>query len=237
MNNELQNLLKSAINDFNDSGLYNDAFLTKAHQIYNSFACYSCPLPSSEHPYLLGVVFSYFARYYKDNIDKYTSIIENALFCFLKVIYDKTEFKVERQSAAIRLLLLIDSHDWVMKGILRKFYDKHCDVLFNIPQSHGSVFRSLMSMDNPWIIEEDMLKCIGNICIGLTTSNTTYSEISAIEMKSFNELKAKDAYNDSWGHLIEIPLNKFFKMFYAHITDIINTPYERRITHLYYNSL
>lgn len=235
MNNELQNLLRSAINDFNDSGLYNDAFLTKAHQIYNSFAYYSCPLPFSEHPYLLGVVFSYFARYYKDDIDKYTSIIENALFCFLRVIYD-TEFKVDRQSAAIRLLLLIDSHDWVMKGILRNFYDKNCDVLFNIPQSHGSIFRSLMSIDDPWIIEEDMLKCIGNICIDLTTSNTIHSEISAIEMKSFNELKTKDAYNAHRGHLIEVPLNKFFKMFYTHITDIINTPYERRITHLYYNS-
>ena len=234
MNNELQNILQSTINDFNDSGLYSDAFLTKAHQIYNSFAYYSCPLPSSEHPYLLGVVFSHFALYYKDDIDKYTSIIENALFCFLRVIYD-TEFKAERQSAAIRLLLLIDGHDWVMKGILRKFYDKHCDILFNIPQSHGSVFRSLMSMDNPWIIEEDMLKCIGSICIELTASKSTYSEISAIEMKSFDELKEK--YNSRWGHLIEVPLNKFFKMFYEHITEIINTPYERRITHLFYNSL
>ena len=237
MNNELQNLLKSAINDFNNNGLYNDNFLTKAHQIYNSFAYYSCPLPSSEHPYLLGIVFSNFARYYKEDIDKYTSIIENALFCFLRVIYDKTESKVERQSAAIRLLLLIDSHDWVMKGILRKFYDKSCDVLFNIPQTHGSIFRSLMSMDNPWIIEEDMLKCIGNICLELTESSNTHAELSATEMNTFNQIKRKDAYNDQWGHLIEVPLNKFFKMFYNHITNIVNTPYERRITHLYYNSL
>ena len=185
---------------------------------------------------MLGVVFSHFALYYKDDIDKYTSIIENALFCFLRVIYD-TEFKAERQSAAIRLLLLIDGHDWVMKGILRKFYEKHCDMLFNIPLSHGSVFRSLMSMDDPWIIEEDMLKCIGSICVELTASKSTYPEISAIEMKSFNGLKGKDIYNNPWGHLIEVPLNKFFKMFYSHITEIVNTPYERRITHLYYNSL
>ena len=82
MNNELQNILQSTINDFNDSGLYSDAFLTKAHQIYNSFAYYSCPLPSSEHPYLLGVVFSHFARYYKEDFDKYTSIIEKYVIRF-----------------------------------------------------------------------------------------------------------------------------------------------------------
>lgn len=232
MSTEFQNLLKSAIDDYSDRGLYDKAFLTKVHQIYNAFAHYPCPLPSAEHPYSLGIVFSYFCEYYKNDIDKYTSIIENALFCFFRVI-NESEFTIEKQSATIRLLLLIDKNDWVMKGIMKKFYMRYCDTLYGMPLE---IHKLLHDSFEPWTFETDLLSRLGERCIEIASSDTAHSVLSQQEMQKFNELKTGEKYV-SYFPLIKISTEELFRLFNDFINEFIRTPYERRITHLYYNSL
>ena len=230
MNKELQNILISAIKDYNERGLYDVTFLSKAHKIYNEFAYFSCPLPLSDHPYLLGIVFSYFSEYYKNDIDTYTSIIENALFCFFRVIKEN-EFQMERQSAAIRLLLLIDRNDWVMKGITRKFYTKNCEVLFGMPFDLHQIFeyRGL----GQWVVEGDILRILGHQCTLIADSNSSHVSISETDMRDYHKLLNENKYRGDWP-LVKISTEQLFEMYDDFIRDFINTPYERRITQLIY---
>lgn len=125
--------LLSIIKDFESGGLENPEFLKKAHTIYNGYATYPSSLPDAENPYLLGIVFSHFAKYYQQNIDYYASILENALFCFIKVIKNSEASRSERHCAAISMLLLIDNNEWAMKGIAHKFFEKKCQQLYGSP--------------------------------------------------------------------------------------------------------
>lgn len=222
-------LLISAIRDYENGGLQNRDFLQKAHKIYNSFAAYPCSLPDAEHPYLLGIIFSAFAKYYADNIDYYTSIMENALFCYSNVIR-KSESCSERQCAAIRTLLLIDDNEWVMKGIAHTFYEKKCMQLYGQPLMMQNILAQGMER---WTFEIDILKNIGSYCIELSSSDDKHSFISATEMKCFNYIMRSGKYEVEWP-LVSIPAERVFYLFTEFLGEFIRTPYERRITSLRY---
>lgn len=222
-------LLVSAISDYENGGLQNRGFLQKAHKIYNSFAAYPCSLPNAEHPYLLGIIFSAFAKYYADNIDYYTSIMENALFCYSKVM-KTSESCSERQCAAIRMLLLIDDNERVMKGIAHRFYEKKCLELYGQPLM---MQRMLAQGMDPWTFEIDILKHIGNYCIEESSPNDKHSFISATEIKCFNNIKKTGKYEVEWP-LVSVPAERVFLLFFEFVGEYIRTPYERRITNLRY---
>lgn len=221
---ELNEFLKSAITDYDN--LVETDFLNKAHQIYNAYATYPCPLPKAEHPYLLGIVFSKFAKYYAKDINIYTSIIENALFCYIKVIKNSESIS-ERQCAAIRMILLIDDNEWVMKGIARKFCEKHRQELFGFP-----------FYDETYDYERDILKSIEKYCNKCSSTTCKQSYISHAEMQHFLSIKKSldipfDLFKNPT-RLTKYP-NQVFELFSEHITDIINTLYLRRITALLNN--
>lgn len=221
--------LLSAIHDYENGGLGNEDFLKKAHAIYNEYATYSCSLPDAENPYLLGIVFSAFAKYYAENIDYYASIMENALFCFGKVM--KTSESVsERQCAAIRMLLLIDENDWVMKGIVHKFFEQRNFELYRQPLLVQKISAQGMA---PWTYEVDILTHIGNYCINESRSCGTQSSISSEEMARFNSIRKGDKYHVRWP-LVRVPIKQVFDLFQDFISDYVNTPYERRVTQLRY---
>ena len=146
----VEDFLVSTIHDYENGGLKNGEFLKKAHGIYNSYANFSCSLPSAEHPYLLGIVFAGFAKYYARNINCYASIIENALFCFSTVMKE-SESCSERQCAAIRMLLLIDDNNEVMRGIAHKFYQKNYQELYGHPFAGSQFISRVMGSGNRYI--------------------------------------------------------------------------------------
>lgn len=205
----------------------NRKFLSLAHEVYNEYATYPCSLPTATHPYLLGMVFSEFACSYSEDINTYTSIMENALFCFFRVIKTSTSVS-ERQCAAIRMLLLIDNHDWVMKGITRKFRDKYSQRLYGQP----SIIIQMMSQSMaPWIYEEDILRMLGAYCIYKSESDEKHSSISHSEMQQFCQIKQSGKYEVRWP-LVSISMDNVFNLYYHHILEIVNSPFERRITKL-----
>lgn len=227
---ELKNLLVSAINNYNNGGLRNEEFVRDAHVIYNAYADYWCSLPTAEYPYLLGIVFAGFAKYYKGNIDYYTSIMENALFCFSKCIKNSASIG-ERQCAAIRLLLLIDSNDWVMKGIVHKFYEKRSMELYGAPLFVQQITASKLE---PWTFESDILRIIGYYCLQAADSKTVHSSITSSEMEVFNHIKSKGKYDGRYP-LVNISPEQLFNLFFEFITEYVKTPYDRRVTQLCYN--
>lgn len=223
--------LLSTINDFENGGLESPEFLKKAHSIYNEYATFPNPLPNAETPYLLGIVFSYFAKYYKRNIDYYASILENALFCFIRVIKDTNVGRSEHQCAAIRMLLLIDDNEWAMKGIAHKFYEKNCQQLYGSPLMVQQMIAQGME---PWTFEIDLLKNLGSFCIKESSSGNHQSSISALDMERFSVIKRKGKYSTQWP-LVRVPSKRVFELFAEFISEYVDTPYERRITPLYYD--
>lgn len=230
VDNSYEEMLRSAIRNYYDGGLNNENFVKDAHRIYNEYVGFPCSLPQAEHHYLLGIIFSGFARYYEDNIDYYTCIMENALYCFFKVINESTS-QSERQCAAIRMLLLIDGNDWVMKGITRKFRDKHCQKLYGQPLMHIQIISQGLS--TPWDYENDILRIIGCVCLEMFGSSKT-SFISHGEMMLFDRIKSSGKYTHSMWGLANMPDESVFQLYYEFITEYINTPYERRLTQLVY---
>lgn len=228
MNNKF---LLSTISDFENGGLENPEFLRKAHLTYNKYANDSCSLPDAENPYLLGTIFSYFAKYYQQNIDYYTSILENALFCFIKVIKNTNISCSEHQYAAIRMLLLINDNEWAMKGIAHQFYKKKCEQLYDSPLIIQQMLAQGM---DPWTYETDLLKNLGFYCIEQSDSDNRHSFISASDMKRFSILKNNGKYSIDWT-LVCVSYERVFELFAEFISEYIHTPYERRITHLHYN--
>lgn len=221
---DFENLLVSTINDYNNGGLENEEFKKKAHEIYNSYANYSCSLPRTKYPYLLGIVFAGFAKYYKGNIDYYTSIMENALYCFAKCMKDSDSLS-ERQCAAMRLLLLIDDNDWVMKGIAHKFFEKRCQELYNSPSIVQQIIASKME---PWTFETDILVNLGNYCLEQSDAESVHSSISSSEMNNL-----MDKYNVRFP-LVQVSPKQVFELFFDFILEYVSTPYERRVTMLRY---
>lgn len=221
--------LISTIRDYEKGGLKNEDFLKKAHSIYNEYATYPSPLPNAENPYLLGCIFSAFAQYYSNNIDYYTCIIENALFCFCKVIKESAS-TIEKQCAAIRMLLLIDDNNWVMKGIVHKFYEKRCYELYGQPLM---VQQMLSQGMEPWTFETDILKHIACYCINESDSDCEHACISSIEMQHFNNIIQSNKYNIRFP-LVNVSADQVFDLLFRFIKDYIETPYERRITQLHY---
>ena len=227
----MEERLKSAIRNLDNGGLGNETFVREAHEIYNEYVSFPSSLPQAEHHYLLGIVFSGFVRYYEDNIDYYTCIMENALFCFFKVI-NESPSQSERQCAAIRMLLLIDENDWVMKGITRKFRDKYCQELYGVSLMHIQIMSQGLS--TPWDYEDDILRIIGCVCVDLSSSFSKKSSISHSEMMRFNRIKSSDKYTYSMWGLAKISEEKVFQLYDDFITENVNTPYDRRMTRLVY---
>ncbi|MDO4165297.1 MAG: hypothetical protein Q4D56_13085 [Bacteroides sp.] len=225
-----QEILSSAIQDYEKGGLLNEAFLSKAHSIYNEYATFPSPLPNAEHPYLLGIVFSYFAKYYSKNIDYYTCIMENALFCFFKVMSTSLS-QSECQCAAMRVLLLIEDNDWVMKGIAHKFYEQRCQELYGQPLMVQSFLARGME---PWTFETDILRQIGYYCIKKSSSDGKQSMISSSDTERFKSIVKSGKYNVTWP-LVTVSPDRVYELFFKFISGYIGTPYERRITQLRYN--
>lgn len=228
---ELKDFLEAAINDFDNGGLKNKDFLSKAHQIYNAYANYSCGLPRAEHPYLHGIVFADFAKYYSHDINYYTSIAENALYCFSKVMR-KSESVSERQCAAIRMLLFIDDNDWVMKGIAHFFIEKKCQELYG---QQLLVHKMLAERMDPWVYETDILKNIGTYCLEQSSSCNHHSFISSEEMKSYDAIKNSSKYQRGVWTLARVSIERVFEMFSDFLKEFVSTPYERRVTMLRYS--
>ena len=222
-----KNLLTSAIKDYENGGLENKDFIKKAHSIYNTYACIPCNLPQAEHLYLHGIVFSYFAKYYSNNINYYGSILENALFCFDKVMRTSTS-QSEQQCAAIRMLLLIEDNDWAMKGLAHKFYEKDCQELYGSPLMVQQIIARGMA---PWTFEVDLLLNIGNYCIKRSGSQDKHSFISSSDTKRFNSIVKSGKYNVRYP-LVNVSTERVYELFSDFIYDRIITPFERRITQL-----
>lgn len=223
--------LISAIEDFENGGLASSDFLRKAHLIYNEYATFPCRLPNVEKPYLLGILFSSFAKYYQNNVDYYTSILENALFCFIKVMKNTNVTNSEHQCAAIHMLLLIDDNEWLMKGIAHKFIEKKCQQLYGSPLL---VQKMLAQGMEPWTYEIDILKKLGEFCIEESNSDNKHAFISAFDMERFNSLKKNCKYFTAWP-LVRVSAECVFELFSEFISENIDTPYERRIKRLYYD--
>lgn len=223
--------LLSTISDFENGGLENPEFLKKAHSVYNWYARYPSPLPNDKNHYLLGIIFSHFAKYYQQNIDYYDSILENALFCFIKVINNTDTTLSENQYAAIRMLLLIDDNEWAMKGIAHKFFEKKCQQLYDSPLIVQQIIAQGME---PWTFEIDLLKNLGFICIEKSCSDNQHSFISASDMERFSTIKRNGKYSTKWP-LVNVSADRVFDLFAEFISEYIYKPYERRITHLHYD--
>ena len=219
-------ILSSAIKAYEKGGLYDEEFLKKAHLIYNSCATFPPNvLNNSESPYLLGVVFSYLAKYYSDNINHYTSIVENALFCFDRAMKPDVSIS-EYQCAAMRMLLLIDDNDCVMKGIAHKFYEQKCQELYGQPL----MFQRMLAQGmDAWTFEMDILKHIGFCCIMRGCSVNKYSIISALDYERFTRLTGSGKYDVEWP-LVKVSEERVYELFSEFISEYVNTPYERRIT-------
>lgn len=223
-------ILVSAIRDFENGGLKNPEFLKKAHLIYNEYATFPSQLSNVEKPYLLGVLFSCFAKYYQENIDYYTSILENALYCFIRVIKNTNISNSEHQCAAIRMLLLIDDNEYAMKGVVHNFYEKKCEQLYGCPLMVQKILAQGME---PGAYEIDILKNLGCFCIEESCSDEKSSSISALDMERFDNLKRDGKYSMTWP-LVSISPEGVFEFFSDFISECIDTPYERRIMSLYY---
>lgn len=220
-------LLNSAIKDYDNGGLANVDFIQKAHRIYNSYATFPTSLPNAEHPYLLGIVFADFAKYYSNNINIYTSIVENALFCFAKVMKTSSS-QSEKQCAAIRMLLLISDNDRVMKGIAHTFYEKRPQELYGQPLFMQQFIAQGME---PWTYETDILVNLGSHCIDESDSEEKKSLISKEDMDRFNNIVKSQKYKLEYP-LVIVSAERVFDLFFDFIAEFIKTPYERRITML-----
>lgn len=222
-------ILVSAIQDFERGGIQSDDFLKKAHLVYNACATFppTC-LVESEHPYLLGCVFAYFAKYYSNNIDYYTSIIENALFCFCRVMKENLS-ESESQCASIRMLLLIEDNEWVMKGIVHKFCEQRCQELYGQPL----VFHRMLaqSMD-AWAFEMDVLKLLAFYCIERSSSKAKHSFISSSDTSRYMKIVKSGKYGVEWP-LVQVSMEQVYEMFSEFVRESVNTPFERRIAQLY----
>lgn len=221
--------LISAINEFEDGGFGNPDFLKKAHSIYNEYATFPSPLTNAENPYLLGILFSHFAKYYQKNVDYNISILENALFCFSRVIKNTDTSSSEHQCAAIRMLLLIDDNECAMKGIAKSFFEKKCQELYGTPLMVQKILAQGM---DAWTFEIDILKNLGYFCTEQVSSENKHSFISASEMKHFVTLEQSRKYFTEWP-LVEVPKERVFELFFEFISECINTPYEHRISSVF----
>lgn len=225
--------LLSAISDFENGGLENPEFLKKAHTTYNGYATYPSTLPNAENPYLLGIVFSHFAKYYQQNIDYYVSILEDALFCFIRVIKDTDTTNSEHQCAAICMLLLIEDNEWAMKGIAHKFYERKCQQLYGSPLM---VQQMLAQGMDPWTYEMDLLKNLGSFCIekSCLDDRNSFISVSESDIERFSALINNGKYSTNWP-LVSVSVERVFELFAEFISEYIYAPYERRITHLHYD--
>ena len=223
--NDFEKLLASAVSDCEQKGRDNKSFLEKAHRIYNSFAVMPCPLINAEHPYLLGVVFAAFAKYYIKDVNIYASISENACYCFSKVLKDGNS-QSERQCAAIKLLLFMDENYPLMLQMAKNFRNYKCEALYGQPAMMVNMIAQGM---DKYAYEEDLLKNIGSYCKEVQESTNLSVSISAQEMRLFEKICTSQRFSLEWP-LVSVPAFQVFELFYEFICKIISTPFERRIT-------
>lgn len=227
----LEGQIASAIKDCEQGGRENPQFIEKAHAIYNLYATNTCPLKDAEHPYLLGILFAAFAKYYIRNVNIYASIMENACFCFSKVVKE-SDSPTERQCAAMRLLLFIDDNYPLMLQVAKNLRNSYSQELYGQPAMMVNIMAQGMDQN---AYEEDLLRNIGSYCIGMQNSGNVHSSISAREMQRFKNLCSTERYNLNFP-LVEIPASRVFELFYDFMYRIICTPCERRITQLSYRN-
>lgn len=222
---DFENLLSAAINDYEQKGRENKSFLEKAHRIYNSYAINACPLKDTEHPYLLGIVFATFAKYYINDVNIYASILENACYCFSKVMTDSSSIS-ERQCAAIRLLLCIEDNYPLMLQVAKKLKDYKCQELYGQSAMELNIFSQGMDQ---YTYEEDILRNIGSYCIATQKTTNINASISVQDMNLFQKLTTSKKYNLEWP-LVCVSSSQVFKLFYELLYKIISTPCKRRTT-------
>lgn len=229
--NDFEDLLTSAIKDYEQNGIDNESFLEKAHRIYNSYAMNTCPLKNAEHPYLLGIVFASFAKYYINDANIYGSILENAYYCFSKVIVEGSS-PSERQCAAIRLLLTIDDNYPLMLQLVRNFRNYKSQYLYGQPAMVVNMLAQGMDQN---AYEEDILRNIGSYCDELQENTSLNASIPSYDMNRYNKISTSEKYSLTWP-LVSVSASSVFGLFYEFISKIISTPSERRITVLHYGN-
>lgn len=224
----IKGTLLAAIDDYGKGGLQNDEFLKKAHDIYNTYVENPQSLLETEHPYLLGIVFAAFAKFYTKEIDYYTSIIENALFCFLKVL-KSDDSGSECQCAAIRMLLLIDDNYWIMQNIMSRFIEERCQELYKYSLLE---YRISVGTLEPWTYERDILRQIGHYCIEKSSSEDKDVFLSCMEMRRFYAILLSNRYDGGY-FLTRLVTERVFMLFSEFVKSCIVKPIDRRRTILY----
>ena len=220
----MENILNEVIKAY-DSGEI-DNFKNLARRIYNSFAVYPSNLGVANHKYLLGQIFSDYAPFLQNDIDAYTTAIENAYFCLSTVVI-KSENISERNCAAIRMLLLVDENRRVMLNIASRFIKERSSRVCDKPAINISVLNGLMNN----AFDEEVLRIIGGYLISEVSSSEKKSFISENEMNRYNELLRKDCYSTRYSLFNVSPQTLFLEM-RDYIRYVIDAPYERRMKQL-----
>lgn len=217
---ELVLFLNDAV-DKHDSGNIEE-FVKQAQQIYNSCACFPSHLNSIGHEYLYGKVFAYFAPFVTNDINIYTTVLENAYFCLSKTIVNSESIS-EEQCAAIRLLLLIDDNNRVIMHIISRFLEERVGNICKNPMN-TLILNEIMDK----AFEKEILRMIGGYLIEKVGSHEKNSFISVKEMDKYNDILRRNCYSTQIS-LIPSSAEKIFMETYNFIYSVIQTPYDRRI--------
>ena len=206
-------------------------FKRLAVDFYNEYCNFPSTLLFDEERniYSMGIIYSRMAQFYTEDINVYATIIENAIYCFSKII-TTTDNIVNKQSAAIRLLLLFKDNWGLMLQVAKNLIKTRGSQLYGDYSSLS--FSILASGLEPYTYENDILRQLGHYCVKESQSNNTHTSISASEMSQY-ELCVKSgkfSYNE-WA-LTKLGGKDLFDIFYGFIEEIIKTPYERRTTKL-----
>ena len=221
----MEKVLKETITAFETGEL--DKFKDLARQIYNAFSCYPSNLSSVSHKYLLGQIFSDYAPFIENNINAYTTALENAYFCLASVVIN-SEYISQKNCAAIRLLLLIDENRQVMLHIASRFIKERSSRVSHKPAINVGILNSIMNN----AFDEEVLRIVGGFLINEISSSEKKSFIPQNEMYRYNMILQKNCYNTKWSLFDATPEEVFLEL-YNYILYVINEPYERRMTPLW----
>lgn len=183
-----ENLLKSAIQDYECGGLKNEEFLRKAHQIYDAFNSYPCPLLSIDNAFLMGIIFSDMAQAERENKEFYNQAIGNAGYCFLEVI-EKGQTLRMRQYAAVKLAILLDHENEAVNKVVSAFRKHKGAELFDKPEVSADGQVDLESYDS------ELLKELGMYCVKFGEAAVRGADMSDSEKEQFDEIKKSQKFH------------------------------------------
>lgn len=211
-----ENLLRSTIQDFESGESKNEEFLKKAHQIYDAFNSYPCPLISIENAYLMGIIFSDLALAEREDKDFCNQVIGNAAYCFLEVIEKGKTLRV-RQSAAVKLAILLDRENEVVSKVVAAFRKHKGTSIFVDPKVSGDGKVDLVSYDT------ELLKELGMYCVKFGGVAERIDSLSAEEKKRFEAIKKSRKFHVE-NPKLKVSLASLCRMFSDFITEHVTMP-------------